>query len=167
MVVFVRTRVDIHDHSVQAFIRAGGEVNNLIFDINQDTANYGKSFVAKGHVRSGRLLKGIQPLRPHMTGVWEATGRTTSKARHTIFFHDGTTAIITGHPHLVVPRNRGVAHTSTRFSGAGAQLLHAFGNGKGKHKGVFRPDAVRGQRAKPFLQEGLRYAFAKHGLVPR
>lgn len=165
--VFVRTRVDIHDHVVQEYIRAGGEVHDLISDMSQDIANYGRSYVAKGHVRSGRLLKSIKWARPKDTGPWEATGRASSNARHTLWFHDGTRAIITGHPHLVVPKRRGVPNMNVAFSGAGAELLHAFGTGRSRHKGVWRPDAVRGQRAKPFLQQGLRYAFAKHGLMPR
>ena len=162
--LMARVRVDVNDAAVQSYIRAGGEVNNLIRDVVYDTRDFSQAFVANGHVRSGRLLKGIQAAQPSPSGPWSETGRVTSSARHTRYFHDGTTGPITGNPHLVVPRHRGVAHTNRAYSGAGAQLLGEFGKGKSKTKGVFRPNSVRGQAAKPFLPISLRRAMVKHGL---
>lgn len=167
MAMFRNIRLDVHEEAVLSYIRPGGEVNDLLWEVARDTRDYGKVFVANGHVRSGRLLGGIKAAHPQMTGPLQAASRASSAARHTIYFHDGTTGPIFGRPHLVVPKRRGVPHTNTAFSGAGAQLLSAFAKGKRGSKGVWRPDAVRGQRAKPFLKDGLSFALRKHGLVTR
>lgn len=172
MPVFKSVRVDIHEGQVQAFIRPGGEVDELLWEIARDTREYGKAYVAAGHVRSGRLLRSIRANRPVPTGPLQAASKAYANARHAIYFHEGTTGPITGRPHLVVPKRRGVAHTNTAYSGAGAQLLGEYGKGKKdargrkrQGKGVWRPDAVRGQRSKPFLRDGLRLAMAKHGFA--
>jgi hypothetical protein len=169
MVMYRDIKVDIHEEAVQAYIRPGGEVNDLLWEISRDTRDYSASFIMRGnHMRSRRLLNGLYASGlPKPTGALTAVARAGSRAKHTIYFHDGTRDGITGHPHLVVPKRRGVPHTNTRYAGAGAQLLGEFGKGTRKNKGVWRPDGVRGQRSKPFLRDGLRFAMAKHGLVSR
>lgn len=169
-VIFARTgqaRLIIHEEAVASHIQPGGPVHGLLRDIAYDTRDWGKAYVADGHVRSGRLLRGIAAAQPQSTGPLQAASRASSSARHTIFFMEKTADIIKGNPHLVVPKRR-AAHTNPAFSGAGAQKLAEWGKksaGQQKGgKGVFRPDFVKGYRAHPFLQEGLQFSLAKHGL---
>lgn len=162
-------RVYIHDHVVQGYIRTGGEVAGLLDDVARDAAMYSRRYVSAGHVRSGRLLRGIKWARTQPTGPLQGKARTSSAAKHTIFFHDGTRAVINGNPHMVVPKNRHAAHTNLAFSGAGAQKLAEWGKKstkqKARGKGVMRKDEVRGQRSKPFLSEGLAYGLLKQRLI--
>jgi hypothetical protein len=169
-------RADIHEEAVQSYIRAGGEVNDLLNVVAQGTAAYGKAYVAAGHVRSGRLLKGIGWNRTKLTGIYTGQAIAYSSAKHTIFFHEGTRAEITGiRGPMVVPRSNRAAHTNLYYAGAGAEKLAmwsrekaartAHGGKNMKGKGVIRKDSVRGQRAKPFLTQGLSVSMASQGLI--
>lgn len=155
-------RTDIHEEAVQSYIREGGEVSDLLDGVASGVKAYSASYISAGHVRSGRLLRGLWWNRTKSTGPLTGKSSAGSSARHTIYFHDGTGPVIHGNPHMVVPKRR-TAHTNPAFSGAGSQLLNKNAALKGG-KGVTRRDTVRGQRAKPFLTEGLAVSLANHGL---
>ena len=155
-------RLDVDEAAVQRFIRTGGEVADLLDGVASETKAYSVAYISKGHIRSGRLLRGLWWNRTKAEGPLQGKASAGSSARHTPYFHDGTPAIIYGNPHMVVPKRR-TAHTNPAFSGAGAQLL-ARNSGRKGGKGVTRKDTVRGQRAKPFLKEGLAVSLANHGL---
>lgn len=161
--------LNIHEEAVQSYIREGGEVSNLLNDVAKDTKDYSVRFIIKGgHVRSGRLKRGQWWNRAKLVGPLQGVARAGSSARHTLYFHDGTAAIINGRPHMVVPKDRRAAHNNTAYSGAGAEKLAMFSKKSSAQqkagKGVMRKDTVRGQRAKPFLTLGLASSLAKHGL---
>lgn len=160
--------LNIHEEAVQSYIREGGAVNDLLNDVAKDVKVFSVKYIAKGHVRSGRLLRGQWWNRAKLVGPLQGVARAGSSARHTIFFHDGTGPTIHGNPHMVIPKNKRAAHTNTAFSGAGAEKLAQFSKKSGAQqkagKGVMRKDTVRGQRAKPFLTLGLASSLAKHGL---
>lgn len=166
------SRTDIHENAVQAFIREGGEVAELLNKVSKGVKVYSIEYIAGKHERSGRLLRSLWWNRTKLEGPLTGFARAGASARHAIYFHDGTAGngagYITGHPHMVVPKRRGVAHTNIAFSGAGAQKLAEWGSRstkqQAKGKGVFRADKVRGQRAKPFLKEGLAASMAAQRL---
>lgn len=159
-------RVNVHEEAVQSYIRAGGAVHDLLNAVAQDTSIYGKAYVANGHVRSGRLLRGIGWNRAKLDGPLSGVARTYSSAKHTQYFHEGTGTIF--HPWMIVPNNRHAAHTSLAFSGAGAEQLALWKARtpaqQKRGRGFKLRRTVRGQRAKPFLREGLASSLAKHGL---
>lgn len=161
--------LNIHEEAVQSYIREGGEVNDLLNDVAKGVKTYSVTYISAGHVRSGRLLRGLFWNRAKLTGPLQGVARAGSSARHTMWFHDGTGPLISGHPHMIVPKNRRAAHTSLAFSGAGAEQLAKWGRRSGplqkSGKGVTRETVVRGQRAKPFLTEGLAASLASRGLV--
>lgn len=166
------SRTDIDESAVQAFIREGGEVADLLNNVSKGVKVYSVAYISAGHVRSGRLLGSLWWNRTKLEGPLQGVARAGSSAKHAIYFHDGTAGngagYITGHPHMVVPKNRKAAHTNIAFSGAGAQKLAESGSRSTKQqargKGVFRADKVRGQRAKPFLTEGLAASMAAQRL---
>lgn len=161
------SRLDIHETAVMRYITPGGEVADLLDGVAFDAYTYSKGYVAAGHVRSGRLLRSIYYNKTKTTGPLTGFSRVGASARHTEYFHNGTTGPITGRPNLIVPKMRGVPHTNTAYRGAGAQLYAEWAKGNKKNrrgKGVFRPNAVSGQRAKPFLVQGRDIGLAKHGL---
>lgn len=159
---------NIHEEAVQSYIRPGGSVAHLLDDIGRGVKAYSVAYISAGHVRSGRLLRGLWWNRAKLEGPLQGVARAGGSAKHTIYFHEGTGPWITGHPHMVVPKSRHAAHTNVAFSGAGAQKLAEWGSRSVKQqalgKGVFRADVVRGQRRKPFLQEGLAASMAAQRL---
>lgn len=159
-------RTDVHESVVQSYIREGGEVADLLNDVSRDVKRYSVGYISAGHVRSGRLLRGLWWNRTKAEGPLQGFSQAGSSARHTLYFHDGTAGngagFIRGRPYMVVPKNRRAAHTNPAFSGAGSQTLNR--NAGKKFKGVKREEYVRGQRAKPFLQQGLAVSLAKQGL---
>jgi hypothetical protein len=166
------SHTDIHEEAVQSYIREGGAAADLLNDVARGVKAYGVSYISAGHVRSGRLLRSLWWNRSKLEGPLQGVARAGASAKHAIFFHDGTAnngaGWIGGHPHMVVPKSRKAAHTNIAFSGAGAQKLAEWGSRSLKQqargKGVFRADAVRGQRAKPFLTEGLAASMAAQRL---
>lgn len=166
LITFERT--DIHEEAVQSYIRAGGEVNDLLFEVVRGVKVYSQAYISAGHVRSGRLLGSLWTNRPKLDGPLQGVARAGSSARHAVWFHDGTRATISGNPHMIVPKNRRAAHTNLAFSGAGAQKLAEWGKKSPKQrargKGVMRRDTVRGQRSKPFLREGLAASLVSQRL---
>lgn len=176
MAVFTRfSRTDINEEAVQSYIRAGGAVSELLSDVSKGVKVYSEGYLLGGkgrrrggagpHVRSGRLLRGLWWNRAKLTGPLQGTAQAGSSARHTVYFHDGTAGNGAGyimHPKMIVPINRRAAHTNPTFKGAGSQILNA---NRGKtSKGTKRMDRVRGQHAKPFLEEGLAASLAKQRL---
>lgn len=162
--------LNIHESTVQSYIRPGGEVAELIDDVAKGVKTYSIAYLEKGqgknrtgtnHVRSGRLLGGLFWNRSKLEGPLQGVARAGSSARHTLYFHDGTSEI--NAPNMVVPKRPGMKHTNTKFSGAGAEQLAKVGKRKGP-KGVRRMDSVRGQWAKPFLEEGLAVSLANQRL---
>lgn len=161
--LFFRTgRTDVNEAAVQSFIREGGEVNKMLNNISQTAFRHGRK-VALKHKRSGRLWGGIFWNRVRPEGPYQGVSLVGSSAKHTRYFHDGTSYI--SHPKMIVPINPKKAHTNIAFKGAGSQTMAE--NANKKWKGTRRKDGVRGQVAKPFLTEGLARGFAKEGLTPR
>ena len=159
---------NVHESVVQSYIRPGGAVAHILDDVAKGTKAYSVAYITAGHVRSGRLLRSLWWNRAKLEGPLEGVARAGASAKHAIFFHEGTRAVINGHPHMVVPKSRKAAHTNIAFSGAGAQKLAEWGSrsvkAQARGKGVFRADLVRGQRRKPFLQEGLAASLAAQRL---
>lgn len=154
--------LDVHEEAVQSYIRNGGAVSNLLNDIAQGTFRYSQRYVSKGHVRSGRLLRGLFWNRTKVEGPYQGSALAGSSARHTVHFHDGTASNGAGyivHPKMIVPINRKAAHNNPAFKGAGSEALAA------NKKSTRRHDKVRGQVRKPFLVEGLALNLAKQRLM--
>jgi hypothetical protein len=167
--------LDIHDEAVQSYIRPGGEVSNLLDDVARGVKVFSVTYLSTGaggsraggpHIRSGRLLGGLWWNKAKLDGPLQGVARAGSSAKHSIFFLEGTSDI--NHPNMVVPKNRKAAHTNLRYSGAGAEQLAKWAGRTEKQqargKGVSRMNHVRGQWAKPFLQEGLAASLASQRL---
>jgi len=163
--------LNIHEHAVRAYIDEGGEVSGLLNDVAQGTFRYSQRYIMNGHMRSGRLYRGLWWNRSKLTGPLTGVARAGSSAKHTAYFHDGTASGGAGlimHRHMIVPKNRHAAHTNLAFKGAGAEQLAKWkgrsSRQKKRGKGVWFLNSVRGQRAKPFLREGLAVSLAKQAL---
>lgn len=158
--------LNIHESAVQSFIRPGGSVNDLLNDVARDTKLSSMLYISDGHIRSGRLLRGLFWNRAKLEGPLQGVARAGSSARHTLYFHEGTAEIV--HPNMIVPKNRHAALTNLAFRGAGAEQLAKWKGRTAKQqargRGITFRNSVRGQRAKPFLTEGLASSLAKHGL---
>lgn len=148
--------LNIDGEAVQSHIREGGPVAELLNDVAKGVQLYSVDYISDGHVRSGRLLRGLWWNRSKLEGPLQGVARAGSSARHTVYFHDGTAGNGAGYivsPNMIVPKRR-TPHTNPAFKGAGSQLLAQNAALKGG-KGVKRMSKVRGQRAKPFLEKGL------------
>lgn len=159
--------VKINDGAVQSFIRAGGAVARELDSVARGAHQYNIGYISAGHIRSGRLLKGLWWNRTHTEGPLQGVARAGSSARHTLFFLEGTASSGAGFiqargKFMVVPLNRRTPHLNTKFAGAGSETVARHAGRKAK--GVSREQRVRGQRTKPFLQEGLAHSLARHGL---
>lgn len=175
MAGFLVKRYSIDESAVQSYIRPGGKVYDILFEVTADTKRFSQVYIQtnqggtpgqSSHVRSGRLLKGIQSTNPKATGPLTSAGEVRSTARHTLYFHDGVTGPITAR-YMFVPKDRGTPHTNRSTTGAGAQLYRAWagaGSDPEEDKRFFRTKSVRGQKAKPFLVESKDAALAKQGL---
>jgi hypothetical protein len=159
--------LNIHEHAVRAYIDEGGEVSGLLNDVAQGTFHYSQRYISNGHIRSGRLFRGLWWNRSKLTGPLTGVARAGSSAKHTAYFHDGVEGMIVHHK-MIVPKNRHAAHTNLAFRGAGAEQLAKWKGRSARQqkrgKGVWFLNAVRGQRAKPFLREGLAVSLAKQAL---
>lgn len=157
---------DVHEEAVQSYIRPGGAVNKLLNDVAKGVKEYSSTYISARHVRSGRLLRGLFWNQVKLDGPLQGYSRAGSSARHTLYFHDGTSEITA--PYMIIPHNRRAPNTSTAFSGAGAEELAGWKAAGGKKGGGKRPvsyrNSVRGQKAKPFLTEGLAVSLAKQRL---
>lgn len=163
--------LNIKEEAVQSYIRPGGKVNDLLNDVAKGTYHYSQRYIMNGHMRSGRLFRGLFWNRAKLTGPLQGVARAGSSAKHTLYFHDGTANNGTGmirHPRMIVPKNRHAAHTSLAYRGAGEQQLARWkARTAGQRKrgsGVWFKNEVRGQRSKPFLREGLAVSLANQGL---
>ncbi|QWY82769.1 hypothetical protein PP641_gp028 [Arthrobacter phage SilentRX] len=167
--------LNIHEEAVQSYIREGGEVNNLLNDVAKEVKRLSIIYLNAGaggsrgggpHVRSGRLRGGLHWNRAKLEGPLQGVSRAISSAKHSLYFIEGTGDI--SHPNMVVPKNRKAPHTNLRYSGAGAEQLAKWAGRsdkqKARGKGVTRKNHVRGQWAKPFLQEGLAASLASQRL---
>lgn len=156
--------LDIHEEAVQSYIRTGGEVADLLDDVARGVKRYSERFISNGHYRSGRLYRGLFFNKTKAEGPLQGFSRAGSSARHTEHFYFGTAGNGAGyisHPNMIVPKNRNAAHTNLAFKGAGAeQLAQARGN-----REVTKQSKVRGQRGKPFLEQGLAVSLAEQRLV--
>ena len=158
--------LDIHEHAVQAYIRPGGEVRDLLDDIAREVKRYSWLYILDGHSRSGRLIGGLYSNVAKDTGPLTAFSRAGSSAAHTRYFMEETgPTIYPNGPYLLVPRRRGVPQMTSRSKGAGSELYAAWkARGKKGRKGFFQKQSVRGYGANPFLQEGLTAALRSRGL---
>lgn len=158
--------LNVHEHAVRSYIDEGGEVSGLLNDVAQGTWKYSQVYISNGHIRSGRLFRGLWWNRSKLTGPLQGVARAGSSAKHTTYFHDGTGLIV--HKNMIIPKNRHAAHTNLAFKGAGAEQLAKFKGRSARQqtrgRGYSFKDAVRGQRAKPFLKEGLAVSLAKQRL---
>lgn len=155
--------LDVHEEAVQSYIRPGGEVNTLLNNVAKGVKDYSTAYISAGHVRSGRLLRGLFWNRTKLDGPLTGFSRAGSSARHTLYFHDGTSEISA--TYMIVPKNRHAANLSSAFSGAGAEALAGWkADGKRGRRPVSYKNSVRGQKAKPFLTEGLAVSLAKQRL---
>jgi hypothetical protein len=158
--------IDIHESAVASFIQNGGPVNDLMNDVAKDVKYYSVEYISRGgHIRSRRLLGGLYYNKTKNPTPLTGYSRAGSSAAHTLYFHEGTGHIF-GRPFLLVPKKRSMTGSRTGSSGEGRDMFNAW-VARGKRAGnrdFFRPESVRGQRAKPFLTIGLRYALAKRGL---
>lgn len=163
--------LNIHERAVRAYIDEGGEVSGLLNDVAKDTYHYSQRYISNGHIRSGRLFRGLFWNRSKLVGPLQGVARAGASARHASWFHDGTAfggaGLIMG-KNMIIPKNRHAAHTNLAFSGAGAEQLAKFKGRSARQKlrgrGVSFKDSVRGQRSKPFLRQGLVASLAKQGL---
>ena len=168
--------LDIHEHAVQAFIRPGGEVASLMNEAAREGERLAKFYLLVGrygsrngnHIRSGRLYGGTYHHRIKDTGPLTGFVRLGNSAKHAHYFIEGTPAIITGSPYMLVPRRVGAMQRSPSSKGAGSEL-YASWNARGKkgYKGFFQAQQVRGQKAKPFLEDAMQDALASKGLFLR
>jgi len=164
-------RFDIHEEEVQAFIRAGGEVNTLLTDIAQTAKREAYLFLlGGGHYRSGRLIDGLNYRRAIDTGPLQAASRISSSAKHTKYFMYDTGPIITGGKFgfMLVPRHHGKQpHKSPTTKGAGSELFMSWvADGKPQARPFKRRTEVRGYIGRPFLRIARDAAFIKHGFSP-
>lgn len=159
--------LNVNERAVRAYIDEGGEVSGLLNDVAQGTFHYSQRYISNGHIRSGRLFRGLWWNRSKLTGPLTGVARAGSSAKHTMYFHDGVAGMIV-HPNMIIPKNRHAAHTNLAFKGAGAEQLAKWKGRSARQqkrgRGVTFKNAVRGQRAKPFLREGLAVSLAKQGL---
>ena len=167
---------DIHETQVQAFIREGGEVRQLMNKTAREAEATAKMYLVTNryggrngsHVRSGRLLGGTQHNRTKDTGPLTAFYRLISAAKHAKYFIKGTGPIMGKGPYgyMLVPRKVGVPQHSPASKGAGSELFKAWeARGRKGRKGFFQKDMVQGQRGKPYLSDANRAAMAANGLV--
>lgn len=163
MAGFTVQRYDVDEAAVRSYIQPGGKVYDVIFDVIRDAKAYSIAYVANGHVRSGRLLKGIQSTNPKSTGPLTTAGQVRSTARHSIFFLEKTGPITA--KMMLVPKDRGTAHHDRTTKGVGSTLFRAWdAGGRDEPRQFYRTKTVKGYRAHPFLTEGRDVALAKQGL---
>jgi hypothetical protein len=162
--------LNIHERAVRAYIDEGGEVSGLLNDVAQDTWRFSQRYVSP-HNRSGRLFRSLYWNRSKLTGPLQGVARAGASARHSLYFHDGTASGGAGfisHRNMIVPKNKHAANHNSAFKGAGAEQLATWkgrtSKQKARGKGVWFMNRVRGQRAKPFLREGLAVSLAKQRL---
>jgi hypothetical protein len=171
-------RLFIHEHEVQAYIRTGGEARDLINDIARDARLEASLILARGtygsrngsHNRSGRLTSGNNWNRAKDTGPLTATSEFYNNAKHVWYFMEGTTGPIRAKGqwgYMLVPRHV-TPQYSRRSKGAGSELYEAWkGRNKKGRKGFFQAKKVRGQKAKPFMEDALRTSMRVHRVPPR
>ena len=165
--------LDIHENQVQAFIRPGGELRELMNKTGREAEATAKLYLVTNryggrngrHVRSGRLLGGTYHNRVKDTGPLTGFYRVGASAKHARYFILGTGPAIVG-SNMLVPRKIGAPQRSPASKGAGSELYAAW-NARGRKgiKGFFRMDVVSGQRGKPYLTDANRAAMAANGLV--
>lgn len=163
--------LDIHEEAVQSHIREGGPVADLLNDVAQGTFHYSQRYISNGHIRSGRLFRGLWWNRSKLTGPLQGVARAGSSAKHTTYFHDGTAGGGMGfitHKNMIIPKNRHAAHTNLAFKGAGAEQLAKWKGRSARQqtrgRGIDFKNQVRGQHSKPFLRMGLAVSLAKQRL---
>ncbi len=166
---------DVHETQVQAFIRPGGELRDLMNKVAREAEIESRLLLARGaygsrhgsHNRSGRLSRSVYHNRVKDTGPLTGFFRLGASAKHARYFIKGTGTIM-GHPYLLVPRRIGAPQRSAGSKGAGSELYTAW-NARGRKgvKGFTRKDMVSGQRGKPFLSRARSKAMADNRLFLR
>lgn len=167
---------DVHEHQVQAYIRPGGELRDLMNKVALEAEVESRLILARGeygsrngsHNRSGRLSRSVYYNRVKDTGPLQGFYRLGARASYARYFIKGTGPIFGKGPwgYMLVPRKIGVPKRSPGSKGAGSELYAAWvARGKKGRKGFFQKDMVRGQDGKPFLSRGNRRAMSANGLV--
>ena len=161
----------IHEGEVQAYIRAGGEVNNLLTEIAKDAKREMYLYLIGGrHYRSGRLVGGLNYRHAVDTGPLSAASRISSSAKHTKYFMYDTGPFISGGKYgfMLVPRyNKKQPHMSPATKGAGSELFMSWvADGKPRKRPFKRRNEVRGYRGHPFMRIARDAAFVSHGFPP-
>lgn len=164
-------RTDIHEAAVQSYIRAGGEVNNLLTDIARTAKNEARLYlIGQGSYRSGRLIGGLNNRRAVDTGPLSAASRIGSSAKHTDYYMYDTGPVITGgkYGYMLVPKhNKKQPHMSPATKGAGSELFIKWvADGKPRKRPFKRRTEVRGYKGRPFLRIARDAAFVQHGFPP-
>jgi hypothetical protein len=171
------SRVFIHEDQVQAYIREGGEARQAVNDVARAGRELARTYLRLGkygsrngnHVRSGRLYGGTNWNRAKDTGPLTAKAEVYNNAKHVWYFIEGTRGTIRPKGQwgfMLVPRKVGVPQRSPATKGAGSELYLAWrGRNKKGVRGFYRAKKVRGQRAKPFLQDAVDAALEawEHG----
>lgn len=167
-------RIFIHESQVQAFIREGGEARAAVNDVARNGRALARSYLLMGrygsrngnHIRSGRLYGANNWNRAKDTGPLTATAEVYNNAKHYWYFAEGTkTGGGTIKPkgqwgYMLVPRKVGVPQRSPASKGAGSELFAAWqGRNRKGIRGFYRAKKVRGQRAKPFLEDAVSDAL--------
>lgn len=126
-------RVVVYDSKIDAMNFPGGMVHEYTRDRTRTAADLSRAFAPK---RSGALAKSVHyTVRPRTSSV---VGRVSADARHATWVHEGT-----------------LDKTPITATGGGLMYLPAGGGYSAR-----RLRAVRGQRAQPFLVEGMQAALA-------
>lgn len=154
--------VRVHDHKVREYIKPGGDVNKMVHDVALETRRNARRYFIKN--RTHRLAAGIQVNRPKQLGAWTIASTVFTRTKYALWVHEGTAnngygyIVPKGSKYLVVPRNH---ETSTK---SGSTLRAAWRDGSRETRGdkpYFLAKRVHGQRANPYLANGLSMAMAK------
>jgi hypothetical protein len=148
MAVFFR----IHDAEIHAMHAPGGPVYDLIESVSRTAAELARVHVGK---RTGKLMSSIRHNRPSQHGGYSIAGLVYANARHALWHHEGTYEIFATHgKYLTIPKHRQLGGNAS-----GGDLRRAYfaaGGRKSKSpKPYFLRESISGQRANPFLRDGV------------
>lgn len=153
--------VRIHDHQIREYNKAGGEVNQLVHQVAIETRRFARKFI---NHRTHRLSAGIQVNRPKPMGAWSIASTVFTRTKYALWVHEGTAnngygyIVPKGGRYLVVPRDHKYSTKS------GSTLRTVWRNGSRETRGdkpYFLATKVHGQRANPYLANGMSAAMRK------
>lgn len=145
----------IHDKNIHAMHLPGGPVYRMIDEDTFVAAEVARQLVGK---RTLKLHNSIRANRPAQRGGYSIAGSVYANAKHALWHHEGTPRIYPKHGrYLTVPRG----HEGTKISGG---MLRRNWMAEGKSRGAkpyFLARDISGQRANPYLKDGLRTSIAR------